>query len=1515
MAIVRHQGTKDSQRHHVEQDRPSGRITHPLPGRRHECRNRSGRGGASPQASGEGRRRRLDGKPRLLWRLVIAVPRIRVEHGQHGLGFGPWPVWAVVPSRILRGDGGGFRRLGNPPRPGSGLVSRIFLSHSSRNSAEAIALKRWLVEREPGLAEEIFLDLDPDTGIAPGERWKRALRQANERCEAVICLLSTHWETSSECLAEYRTAENLGKLILCARLEPLNREGITGEWQRCDLFGDGPSTEIPVGDTGSSVSFQTDGLLRLHRGLRRAGIGAGQFAWPPPGDPERSPYRGWEPLEEDDAAVFFGRDAQIVRGMDALRGMRASAVESLFVILGPSGAGKSSFLRAGLLPRLRRDDRHFLVLAIVRPGRDVLTGERGLARAVHDLRADVGLRFPSLGDIKDACLRADAELVARWLAEARQAARTRLLDETDGLSWPTVVLPLDQAEELFGADAGPEAPRFLGLLAHLTSRGDGSVPGMVVACTIRTDFYGSLQAAPELARLKSVVFDELRPMPPANFREVIQGPAARATAAGRPLAVRAELVERLQRDSAHGADSLPLLSLTLALMYEDYGDTGELTLAGYESMGGMGRVVQTQIDSVLARDPVVRKSQLDRLRTAFIPWLATVNADNDQPMRRVARLADLPAEARLEIDALVAKRLLVQDERDGEVLIEVALESLLRQWGDLAGWLAAEREDLKEADNLERAAEAWARNRRNAAWLLEGERLGSAENLASKPGFRDRLAHAGEFLSASRAREDKRIAEERRRKDAELSAAREKQRLAEDHASALRRRSHVLRAVLAATVLIALVAIAGFFQAFQAQRVATDRAREATALQLTAEGQAMLAGATPGGELLGMQQMLAAQALTRTPQGDRAIASAVVTQRDVHKMVDVGAPVGSVVFGPDGRLVVSGDSGGSVQRWDAETGQPVGDPLTGHDGAVTAVAYGPDGRRIASAGADGTVRLWDAGTGLPVGDPLTGHDGAVRAVAYAPDGRRIASAGADGTVRMWDADSRQPVAEPLTGHRGAVHAVALSPGGRLIASAGADGTVRLWDAVTGRPVAPPLAGHQGAVNAVAFDADGRLIASAGDDRTVRLWDADTARPAGEPLTAHKNWVLGVAFSPDGRRLVSASADYTLVLWDTLERRPIGEPLTGHGQEVFSAVFSPDGRRIVSGMGDGTVRLWDAEAAVPIEHGAWVFGIGTSADGRLIASGGGDGSVRLWDAATGRAAGGALTGHDGAVNSVAFAPDGRLIASGGGDGTVRLWDAETRRQLGRPLAGHDGAVNSVAFAPDGRLIASGGADKTVRLWNAETRRQLGQPLAGHDGAVNSVAFAPDGRLIASGGADKTVRLWDAETRRQLGQPLAGHDGAVNSVAFAPDGRLIASGGADKTVRLWDAETRQQTGQPLAGHEAAVKSVSIGPDSRRVASGSDDRTVRLWDTGTGTAIGDPSIGHWDEVNGIAFTSDNLRIVSGSRDSSVRVWPAPLDWSDALCSKLTHNPSREQWRAWVPPDVAYTAPCPDLPVPPSR
>ena len=117
-------------------------------------------------------------------------------------------------------------------------------------------------------------------------------------------------------------------------------------------------------------------------------------------------------------------------------------------------------------------------------------------------------------------------------------------------------------------------------------------------------------------------------------------------------------------------------------------------------MGGMATVVQTEVDKLLDDDQ--RHVQLNMLHDAFIPWLATINPASDQPMRRLARWDDLPAASRPLIQSMVEKRLLIKDTRNGQTVVEVALESLLRQWRELASWLREEGQDLKEADTLER---------------------------------------------------------------------------------------------------------------------------------------------------------------------------------------------------------------------------------------------------------------------------------------------------------------------------------------------------------------------------------------------------------------------------------------------------------------------------------------------------------------------------------------------------------------------------------------------------------------------------------------------------------------------------------------------------------------------------------------------------------------------------------------------------------------------------------------------
>jgi hypothetical protein len=100
------------------------------------------------------------------------------------------------------------------------------------------------------------------------------------------------------------------------------------------LFAAGRQTEIPIPE-GPPVRFSSAALDRLRRAIEGTGVGPESFVWPPAEDPHRAPYRGWEPFEDIDAGVFFGRDAAIVRGLDELRTMRLSGLKSLFVILEP----------------------------------------------------------------------------------------------------------------------------------------------------------------------------------------------------------------------------------------------------------------------------------------------------------------------------------------------------------------------------------------------------------------------------------------------------------------------------------------------------------------------------------------------------------------------------------------------------------------------------------------------------------------------------------------------------------------------------------------------------------------------------------------------------------------------------------------------------------------------------------------------------------------------------------------------------------------------------------------------------------------------------------------------------------------------------------------------------------------------------------------------------------------------------------------------------------------------------
>jgi formylglycine-generating enzyme required for sulfatase activity len=138
-------------------------------------------------------------------------------------------------------------------------------------------------------------------------------------------------------------------------------------------------------------------------------------------------------------------------------------------------------------------------------------------------------------------------------------------------------------------------------------------------------------------------------------------------------------------------------------------------------------------------DPAIPKDRLARLallRRGLIPWLAGIDPDTGAPRRRVARLSEIPTEARPLIQHLVDQRLLATDvaKDTGENTIEPAHEALLRQWGLLQGWLTEDSALLAVLEAVKRASRDWAANNRDRPWLAHAtDRLAAAERLSARP--------------------------------------------------------------------------------------------------------------------------------------------------------------------------------------------------------------------------------------------------------------------------------------------------------------------------------------------------------------------------------------------------------------------------------------------------------------------------------------------------------------------------------------------------------------------------------------------------------------------------------------------------------------------------------------------------------------------------------------------------------------------------------------------------------------
>jgi CHASE2 domain-containing sensor protein len=328
------------------------------------------------------------------------------------------------------------------------------------------------------------------------------------------------------------------------------------------------------------------------------------------GAPRSSPYRGLESYTEsdDDAALFFGRDAELEVAAANLFASR------LTVLYGPSGVGKSSFLRAGLLHRLR------LTTAsepsdLGAPGTVVVLLDEWLGDPAADMwrlvaRATLGSDGGS-----------GQELRERPLHEA--------LDELSRDRNVEFLIVLDQFEQYLAAHPPGSGDRFGEELPRLVA--DRDLP-LRLLLGIRDDALAGLDRFK--GRIPELFDNYLRldKLGPKAAREAIEGPIERWNSdAPKPVELEDGLVDEVLRQlaslvsAAAPSDEARIepahLQLVMARLWaaEAAGNSTTLRLTTLESLGGAATIVRTHVQGAMGSLP----ARDQRLAAQLLRYLVT----------------------------------------------------------------------------------------------------------------------------------------------------------------------------------------------------------------------------------------------------------------------------------------------------------------------------------------------------------------------------------------------------------------------------------------------------------------------------------------------------------------------------------------------------------------------------------------------------------------------------------------------------------------------------------------------------------------------------------------------------------------------------------------------------------------------------------------------------------------------------------------------------------------------------
>lgn len=165
----------------------------------------------------------------------------------------------------------------------------------------------------------------------------------------------------------------------------------------------------------------------------------------------------------------------------------------------------------------------------------------------------------------------------------------------------------------------------------------------------------------------------------------------------------------------------------------------------------------------------------------------------------------------------------------------------------------------------------------------------------------------------------------------------------------------------------------------------------------------------------------------------------------------------SLVFSPNGEIIVSGTEGGKVQMWHVETGIELYTFLEGEwfeeakkkkDGNISNIrttrpimglVFSPD-REMLAVSTLGKTRFFKCEDQTQIEDIKVKNS----YTAFSPDDTLLIHGLTAGKIEVWDLTTREKLTS-LDGHRNGLFQLKFSPDGKTMASIGGEGTILVWD--------------------------------------------------------------------------------------------------------------------------------------------------------------------------------------------------------------------------------------------------------------------------------------------------------------------------------------------------------------------------------------------------------------------------------------------------------------------------------------